>query len=130
MWICLTGTSGCGAGTYKISAVNSLSNPRCSSLWSSRRIAPLLLGGMGSDSCFIPGDPKKALWCKKSWGMGGLQGARFESLDNRFTQGFLLHSRCSGFLKYSMLFILESLNNSPMYDPPANYSMWNQRYFT
>lgn len=57
-------------------------------LWTSRRLPPLLLGGMGSDPCFIPpplvGDhlarssQEQQLWCKKSWGMGQLQGARFE----------------------------------------------------
>ena len=76
-------------------------------LWTSRRLPPLLLGGMGSDPCTIP-DPHTAkkyartsqqqtLWCKKSWGMGELQGARFESLDN-----------------------------SPMYDDPGGgYVWWN-----
>ena len=63
-------------------------------LFSKRLLAPLGLGGMGSDSCFVPGTTKE--WCKPSWGMGQLQGARFESLDN-----------------------------SPMYDPPTNYSMWD-----
>jgi hypothetical protein len=76
-------------------------------LWTSRRLSPLLLAGMGSDPCTIPtplttdtnatGSQEQQLWCKKSWGMGQLQGARFESLDN-----------------------------SPMYDDPGGgYSWWN-----
>ena len=76
-------------------------------LWTSRRLPPLLLGGMGSDPCTIPlpltaethpsGSQEQQLWCKKSWGMGQLQGARFESLDN-----------------------------SPMYDDPGGgYVWWN-----
>lgn len=62
-------------------------------LWSERRLAPLQLAGMGSDNCVLPNGSR---WCKPSWGMGQLQGARFESLDN-----------------------------SPMYDPPVNYSLWD-----
>eukprot|EP00935_MAST-01C_sp_MAST-1C-sp1_P000797 g797.t1 len=63
-------------------------------LWRSRRIAPLGLGGLGSDPCVTPNST--TLWCKQSWGMGNLQGARFESLDN-----------------------------SPMYDAPDGYSLWD-----
>ena len=107
-------------------------------LWGERRIPPLNLAGVGSDTCFVPANTsstststatpatpatpalgpssssggsstsaaadattapppqQQQRWCKPSWGMGGLQGARFESLDN-----------------------------SPMYDAPTGYSMWN-----
>ena len=78
-------------------------------LWEQRRLPPLMLAGMGSDPCVVPAPAGKAaagsgqagsdppeLWCKKSWGMGQMQGARFESLDN-----------------------------SPMYDAPDGYSLWN-----
>ena len=81
-------------------------------LWEQRRIPPLWLSVAGSDPCIAPASkevergggraeaaaaqPPHHLWCKKSWGMGKLQGARFESLDN-----------------------------SPMYDPPDGYSIWN-----
>jgi hypothetical protein len=92
-------------------------------LWDQRRLQPLGLGCAGSDLCVIPpirthhsgrqvdteaveqastpplhmADQTPKLWCKKSWGMGSLQGARFESLDN-----------------------------SPMYDPPGGqYQFWN-----
>ena len=90
-------------------------------LWEKRRLPPLNLGCAGSDPCFTPPllkngshggsgsgggsssnssstTPPASWWCKKSWGMGKLQGARFESLDN-----------------------------SPMYDSPpgGNYTFWN-----
>jgi hypothetical protein len=79
-------------------------------LWDFRRIEPLGLAGLGSDPCVVPNgssrssrsspwtdaQPSKPLWCKPSWGMGQLQGARFESLDK-----------------------------SPMYDSPAGYNIWN-----
>ena len=55
----------------------------------------------GSDPCYypphVPGFNSSLQWCKPSWGMGGLQGARFESLDN-----------------------------SPMYDDPGGgYNFWD-----
>lgn len=71
-------------------------------LWSQRRVGPAGLAGMGSDNCMAnttnaSGSVVPYLWCKKSWGMGQLQGARFESLDN-----------------------------SPMYDNPGGaYQLWN-----
>lgn len=57
-------------------------------LWAKRRLPPLDLAVPGSNSCILPNGTSNAdggtpsLWCKKSWGMGELQGARFESLDN------------------------------------------------
>ena len=67
-------------------------------LWASRRLEPLGLACAGSDPCIVPGGGGSGgEWCKPSWGMGQLQGARFESLDN-----------------------------SPMYDTPtAGYPLWN-----
>jgi len=51
-------------------------------MWAERRSDPLGLAVMGSDPCVVPGANSSQLWCKPSWGMGKLQGARFESLDN------------------------------------------------
>jgi len=65
-------------------------------LWE-KRIGPLNMAVLGSDPCLNPMN-KSTQWCKPSWGMAHLQGARFESLDN-----------------------------SPMYDAPdPTYSLWNQ----
>lgn len=50
-------------------------------LWTARR-GSTGLGQIGSDPCFVPGTNQTQRWCKPSWGMGQLQGARFESLDN------------------------------------------------
>eukprot|EP00041_Stephanoeca_diplocostata_P029430 m.868267 g.868267 ORF g.868267 m.868267 type:complete len:949 (-) comp23560_c0_seq2:326-3172(-) len=73
-------------------------------MWNERRVGPLMLGGLGSDNCLAVNRSEphsqtgpSLMWCKESWGMGRLQGARFESLDN-----------------------------SPMYDSPGgNYTFWN-----
>lgn len=51
-------------------------------LWAERVDAPLGLAVAGSDPCFVPGTNQTQQWCRPSWGMGTLQGARFESLDN------------------------------------------------
>ena len=51
-------------------------------LWASRRLEPLGLACAGSDPCIVPDGATGGEWCKPSWGMGQLQGARFESLDN------------------------------------------------
>ena len=65
-------------------------------LWEHRR-GDLGLAILGSDPCFTPYSNQTQRWCRPSWGMGQLQGARFESLDN-----------------------------SPMYDAPdTEYEMFN-----
>ena len=61
-------------------------------LWAKRLLPPLNLAVPGSNDCVVPPSAERAkgaeggeaqtVWCKKSWGMGELQGARFESLDN------------------------------------------------
>jgi hypothetical protein len=101
------GAAGAGAGRFPSWVLPLLYNDLMDWhqwLWRERLLPPLGLSCAGSDPCTVPdtgaggGTPPPAsqLWCKKSWGMGELQGARFESLDN-----------------------------SPMYDAPPGYQLWN-----